>query len=249
MTTKTQSSGAGTGLKNGLFSASEARFDRWCELAHAAEALAATAQAGKPSTEVRAQIGQLLGALEPVETLHAYPGDALIAALKELLERGDFAGFTRLAIRISKALLNGTYRRSTKVWKTGEESEGESSERILKDYFEGEDLAKPYFEVLIVTDDGTPEQIRQLRNEWRKLRRPEDPFVYEIVVAASFEDAVLGVVLNPNIQAILIQDNFRFQTRLHAPLLREYLQQHLKQDAPTVAPQDYGVTLAKTIRA
>ena len=40
MTTKTQSSGAGTGLKNGLFSASEARFDRWCELAHAAEALA-----------------------------------------------------------------------------------------------------------------------------------------------------------------------------------------------------------------
>ena len=249
MTAKFQSPASTTGLKHGLFSASEARFDRWCELGHAAEALAATTKAGKPSTEARAQIEQLLAALESVESLHAYPGDALMAALKDLLERSDFIGFARLAIRISKALLNGTYRRSSKAWKAGEEADGESNERLLKDYFEGEDLAKPYFEVLIVSDDGTPEQIRQVRNEWRKLRRSEDPFVYEIVVAASFEDAVLGVVLNPNIQAIIIQDNFRFQTNLHAPLLREYLQEHLKFDAAAIAPQDYGVTLAKTIRS
>jgi arginine decarboxylase len=249
MIVKTQSLASTAGLKQGLFSASEARFDRWCELSHAAESLVATAQTGKPSMEARTQVEQLLAALEPLETLHAYPGEGLMAALKDLLGRGDFTSFCRLATRISKALLNGTFRRSASAWKAGEEAEGESGERILKDYFEGEDLAKPYFEVLIVSDDGTPEQIRQVRNEWRKFRRPEDPFVYEIVVATSFEDAVLGAVLNPNIQAIIIHDNFRFQTRLHAPLLRDYLQQHLKLEAAAVAPQDYGVTLAKTIRA
>ena len=249
MNAKTQSPASTAGLKQGLFSASEARFDRWCELSHAAESLVATAQTGKPSVEARTQVEQLLAALEPLETLHAYPGDVLMATLKDLLGRGDFTGFCRLATRISKALLNGTFRRSAGAWKAGEEAEGESGERILKDYFEGEDLTKPYFEVLIVSDDGTPEQVRQVRNEWRKFRRPEDPFVYEIVVATSFEDAVLGAVLNPNIQAIIIHDNFRFQTRLHAPLLREYLQQHLKLDAAAIAPQDYGVTLARTIRA
>ena len=103
--------------------------------------------------------------------------------------------------------------------------------------------------MLVVSDDGTPEKIRQVRNKMRKLRRPEDPFIYELVVATSFEDALLGAVLNPNIQAIVIQDNFRFQTRLHAPHLREHLQQHFKLNAAELAPQDYGVTLAKTIRA
>ena len=117
MPAKTQSPASATGLKHGLFSASEARFDRWCELGHAAEGLVATAQAGKPSPEVRAQISQLLAALEPSETLHAYPGDVLMAALKDLLERGDFIAFCRLATRIGRALRNGTYRRNTSVWK------------------------------------------------------------------------------------------------------------------------------------
>ena len=125
MTAKTQSPASATGLKHGLFSASEARFDRWCELSHAAESLVATAQAGKPSVEARTQVEQLLAALEPLETLHAYPGDVLMAALKDLLGRGDFTGFCRLATRISRALLNGTFRRSAGAWKAGEEAEGE----------------------------------------------------------------------------------------------------------------------------
>src|SRR5579862_1393834 len=122
MPAKTQFPASATGLKNGLFSAAEARFDRWCDLGHAAEALVATAQAGKPSGEARAQIAQLLTALEPLETLHAYPGDTLMAALKDLLERGNFAGFCELATRIGRALRNGTYRRSVNAWKVGEES-------------------------------------------------------------------------------------------------------------------------------
>jgi len=67
MTAKTQSPPSATGLKHGLFSASEARFDRWCELGHAAESLAATAQAGKPPAESRAQIEQLLAALQSLK--------------------------------------------------------------------------------------------------------------------------------------------------------------------------------------
>jgi len=80
MPAKTQSSSSAAGLKHGLFSASEARFDRWCELGHAAETLVATARTGKPSAEARAQIGDLLAGLEPLETFHAYPGDVLMAA-------------------------------------------------------------------------------------------------------------------------------------------------------------------------
>ena len=50
---------------------------------------------------------------------------------------------------------------------------------------------RPYFEVLVV-EDMTDEQERSLREELRRWRRPDDPFVYEIVVVPSFDDALMA---------------------------------------------------------
>ena len=99
-------------------------------------------------------------------------------------------------------------------------------DRLLKDYFSTGDLTKPYFEVLIVSDDPTAEQVRQGRTELRQLRRPEDPFIYEAVTVPSFEEAVAAVVMNADVQSVIIKDNFRFKSQFDAPLLRSYLEQH-----------------------
>src|SRR5205823_13056888 len=138
-------------------------------------------------------------------------------------------------------------RRSASAWKIGEEGETEGNDRLLKDYFETGDLTKPYFEVLIVSDEPAPEQVRQGRVELRQLRRPEDPFVYEAVTVPSFEEGVLGVVMNADVQAVVIKDNFRFKSEFDAPLLRTYLQQHLSQACGSLEPKDYGVALARAI--
>ncbi len=233
----------------GMFSAGEARCDRWQELAHAAQSLSARAAAGDPGGAKKALDGidAILAPLEALESFHAYPGASLMSTLKESLGRGDHAGFSRLAKRIAKAIITGSYRRSANAWKPGEEGEKEGNDRLLKDYFDTGDLTKPYFEVLLVSDDPTPEQIKQGTAELRELRRPEDPFVYETVTVPSFEDGVAAVVLNADIQAVVIKDNFRFRTQHEAPLLRSYLEQHLNLDPGTLEPGDYGVALAKAI--
>src|SRR5438046_9546711 len=146
-----------------------------------------------------------------------------------------------------KAISTGSYRRSASAWKIGEEGDTEGSDRLLKDYFETGDLTKPYFEVLIVSDDPTPEQVRQGRAELRQLRRPEDPFVYEAVTVPSFEQGVLGVVMNADVQAVVIRDNFSFKSQVDAPLVRTYLQQHLSLEPGSLEPKDYGVALARAI--
>src|SRR5205814_10272189 len=128
--------------------------------------------------------------------------------------------------RLAKAIITGSYRRSATAWKLAEEGEKEGNDRLMKDYFESGDLTRPYFEVLIVSDDPTPEQVRQGRVELRQLRRPEDPFVYEAVTVPSFEAGVLGVVMNADVQADIIKDNFGCKSQFDAPLLRSYLQQH-----------------------
>ena len=50
----------------------------------------------------------------------------------------------------------------------------------------------------------------EIGETFRRLRCAEDDFVYEPVVVGSFEDAVLAVVFNPNLQAVVISDGFRY---------------------------------------
>ncbi len=196
----------------GMFSAGEARCDRWQDLAHAAQTLVAQSSSGASTKETLAKVEALLAPLGVLETFRAYPGEAMMSALKEALARSDYSGFSRLTSRIAKAIITGSYRRSVSAWKLGEEGETELTDRLLKDYFDTGDLTKPYFEVLIVSDDPTPEQVRQGRVELRQLRRPEDPFVYEAVTVPSFEEGVIGVVMNADVQAVVIRDNFRFKS-------------------------------------
>src|SRR5512133_1615956 len=232
----------------GMFSPGEARCDRWQDLAHAAQTLVAQSSSGASTKETLAKVEALLSPLSVLETFRAYPGEAMMSALKEALARSDYSTFSRLTNRIAKAIITGSYRRSANAWKLGEEGEMELSDRLMKDYFDTGDLTKPYFEVLIVSDDPTPEQVRQGRAELRQLRRPEDPFVYETVTVPSFEEGVIGVVMNADVQAVVIRDNFRFKSQFDAPLLRTYLQQHLSLEPGSMEPKDYGVALARAIR-
>src|SRR5216117_1161059 len=231
----------------GMFSAGEARCDRWQDLAHAAQTLVAQASSGSSTKETLATVEALLAPLSVIETFRAYPGEVMMSALKDALGRRDYSSFSRITNRIAKAIITGSYRRSVNAWKLGEEGETEGSDRLLKDYFDTGDLTKPYFEVLIVSDDPTPEQVRQGRAELRQLRRPEDPFVYEAVTVSSFEEGVIGVVMNADVQAVVIRDNFRFKSQFDAQLLRTYLEQHLSLEPGSLEPKNYGVALARAI--
>src|SRR5438045_9477969 len=122
--------------------------------------------------------------------------------MKDALVRRDYSSVSQIIKRIANGIITGVCCRSVNAWKLGEEGETEGNDRLLKDYFDEGDLTKPYFEVLIVSDDPTPEQVRQGRVELRQLRRPEDPFVYEAVTVPRFEEGVLSVVMNAELQAV-----------------------------------------------
>src|SRR5207244_9653548 len=174
----------------GMFSAGEARCDRWQDLAHAAQTLVAQSSSGASTKETLATVEALLAPLSVIETFHAYPGELMMSALKDALGRRDYSSFSRITNRIAKAIITGSYRRSVNAWKLGEEGEMEGNDRLLKDYFDTGDLTKPYFEVLIVSDDPTTEQVRQGRVELRQLSRTDDPFGYDTVTLRSFQEDV-----------------------------------------------------------
>src|SRR5438034_8157823 len=97
----------------GMFSAGEARCDRWQEMAHAAQTLVAQSSSGSPSKHMLAEVEALLAPLGVLETFHAYPGEAMMSALKEALARSDYSSLSRITNRIAKAII--TDRKSTRL--------------------------------------------------------------------------------------------------------------------------------------
>src|SRR3954470_6365552 len=80
----------------GMFSPGEARSDRWQELAHAAQTLVAQSSSGSSTRETFAAVEGLLTPLNAMETFHAYPGEAMMSALKDSLGRRDYSSFSRI---------------------------------------------------------------------------------------------------------------------------------------------------------
>src|SRR5205823_11937567 len=88
----------------GMFSAGEARCDRWQELAHAAQTLVAQVSSGSSTKETLATVEALLAPLSVIETFRAYPGEVMMSALKDALGWRDYSSFFRITYRIAKAI-------------------------------------------------------------------------------------------------------------------------------------------------
>jgi arginine decarboxylase len=226
-----------------FFSASEARIDRWRTLNRVAKALAgggvspAGGHAGDPKT--------LLAELAPLEALCGYPGPRLMNLVHERLQTGDFTGFSRMVQRISGALLSNSYRDDPESWKADEEGEAHMPDVLPPTLGRGQSR-RPYFEILIVSPaehSAWPE----IRETFRRLRRVEDDFVYEPVVVGSFEDAVLAVVFNANLQAVVISDGFGYPSQHTMPVLREILTRQV-QVAESARSGDLGTLLAQMVK-
>ena len=194
-----------------FFSGPGARADRWRDLVDLAQAWVA-------GTESRANFESTLSELAATEEFHAYPGQHLLAALRDNAAADDARSVLSLVKRISEALLTRSFRRHAGDWDAHEDN-GESVPDLLPPTLGRGDVHRPYFETLIVTGVQA-ERWPALCAEWRGLRRPLDAFIYEPVFVGSVEDAFCATMLNPDLAAVIINEGFVFRSRHDVPVLR-----------------------------
>jgi arginine decarboxylase len=229
-----------------FFAAAEARGDCWAKLSVVGRAWGAAAERSQPTESLAVEAATLLGELAPLEEFWAYPGTRLMNTLRELHASGDAAAFARLAREINAALASGAYRHDPAAWDPSVEADITAAEFLPSALTPG-DKHRPYFEVLSVTPIE-PARWERSRQEMRKLRRAEDPFVYELVQAGSFEDALLAVLFNGDLQAVVLLDGFAFRSRHDLSQVRKYLKQAFGFDPDQIAVREYGPALARLIR-
>jgi arginine decarboxylase len=209
-----------------FFTVAEARFDRWRALLQAARTWEASVNQQNSNKDAhRATVSNSFRELRQWEDFFAYPGHALLNSLEERITSGDPTGTARLAQSISAALLTHSYRTNVSDWENEESTSINFGERVPG---ASEEAAayRPYFEVLIVSP-SRPAAWPELAQEFRKLRRPQDKFVYEPVFVGNFEDAVLGAILNGSFEAVIIYEGVPFASSHNNPVLREFLTSRL----------------------
>ncbi len=228
-----------------LFSTSAARNDRWRELNAAAQTWAADFSAATKK-KGREAVESALAMVRPLEDYFAYPGQALMKTVSDRIAEEDAVGVARLIRRISGALLSGSYRQNGRDW----EAEGEGTDSLpdrLPPSMDRPESHRPYFETLFVAS-APASQHAQIAREIRRLRRVEDPTIYEPVIVGSFEDAILGVILNGKLESVVIYDGIPIPSRHDLPLLRDFLTTYAGLDYSSMAPKETGIALARAIK-
>ena len=164
--------------------------------------------------------------------------------VNERLRSENWAGFARLVQRISASLLDNSYRDSIEPWRADDEADPHVLE-ILPPSLGRAQARKPYFEVLLVIP-GARSGWQELGAAWRRLRRDQDQFVYEVVMTGTLEDAVLATLFNYNLQAIVIYDGFDLRSSNADQVLRDILEPHVSR-IDGQAQADLGTTLERMV--
>ncbi|MDT5365639.1 MAG: hypothetical protein QOC62_70 [Mycobacterium sp.] len=227
----------------------QARGDAWCRLDEAADRLARPTTTGALKDKYVGICRDLLQQLTPLEPYWAYPGTPQFARLQRLFIAGSYDKFATAVARTNRALITESYR-------TGD-VEGAGADEL--DMFpadprqlENEPAAqreRPYFEVLVV-EKMTDAQERALRKEVRAWRRPDDEFVYELVVVSSGDEALIAARLNVNLQAVVIRRRFSHQSTRDLSTLAEFVDTRVSDElADHQSPDDRAEILAESLRA
>ncbi len=229
-----------------FFTGTEARYDRWRTFLDLARRWEIAASRRAPEDAIRAELIKNFSDLRQWEDFYAYPGSSLLNSLNELINSGDAVGTARKARSISTAVVTHCYRTNVGEWENDEDSPLNLADRFG---IAGEQGLphRPYFEVLVVSPTRQS-MWRELAKDLRRLRRPQDKFVYETVFVGSFEDAILAAILNGALEAAVVYDDAPIASAHNNPLLREFLSSYLSATGADPDSLQKGLTLGQALK-
>ena len=223
------------------YSAMQLRTDRWTALRIASEQLTGELSERRRG-EAERKVRELMDVLRPIELYWAFPGKRTFDMLADLASSGRNDALANTVRNIGRALLSNSYRRNPHHHDLDELIEGspddESTEKRGKDTL--------YFEVLFV-DAVSPTQEANLRRTIAANRRAEDPFLYEPVFVPSLTDALIAVMFNHNIQAVVIRSGLRLESEQTLEILHRYMSRLEESALEDIEPNEYGPELCRQI--
>jgi arginine decarboxylase len=162
--------------------------------------------------------------------------------LLEMIERQEYTAFAHKISEITKLLVSDKYRSNPNAFED-DDLNSDSLEAI--DKFDGK--GKNYFEVLFVEDISVQEE-NKLRHDLNEVCTSNDQFNYGIVVQRTFEDAMIALKFNSNIQAVVIRYAPPYKSKKISPFLEPFVQSILNLNIDSKSEMRLGPVLGRLVK-
>lgn len=224
------------------YNINQLRIDLWNELKEKSNTITRIQQ--DPSFDASLNdMNEVLQNLLSIEQYFSFPGAPLVRKIIKSVEKRELKAVSNQVAEIVYLLVSDNYRTHPEV--LGEKFKGSYSVDGNKEKLSS-GPKKNYFEVLYVEDLSSKEE-DILKNKFKELVTPNDNLVYDVVVQRSFQDALICLFFNYNIQAACIR-----YAPLHSSInitkqIKPFIQNVLKIDISNVSDGDLGPLLGQYI--
>ena len=218
------------------------RNDTWSSLEESTTQLSLAGAQQHSIEHLTETVTSFLDVLGSIERFWGFPGARTFHEVQRLFSASNYSRLADVVGQVNRALVTESYR-GGQAWDLRAEDDAHDRDtRPVKQ----PGSYKPYFEVLVV-EDLTREQESALREELWRWRRPDDQFVYEIVVLPSFEDALLAARLNFRLQACVVRRRFTHRSRHDLSSIAQFAYSGGSADLMERSPDDRAQVLARSL--
>ncbi|MBO0852273.1 MAG: aminotransferase class I/II-fold pyridoxal phosphate-dependent enzyme [Nocardia sp.] len=226
----------------------QVRGDSWCRLEEASDRLTRPTTTGDAKEKWADFCRDLLAELSTLEPYWAFPGSPQFARVQRLFNAGRYDKFAQAVARINRALTTESYRSGDVDNAGADDLDMFPADPRQLETLPAAQRDRPYFEVLVV-EKMSEDQERALRTEVRKWRRPDDEFVYELVVVGSGDEALIAARLNVNLQAVIVRRRFSHRSVRDLSALSEFVDDEASDEmGEHQTPEERAEILARSIR-
>jgi len=186
-------------------------------------------------------LNEILNHLLSIEQYFTFPGTTLTEQIIKSVKNEELKAVSHRVSEIVALLVSDDYRTHPELRIENIESTESSRDKELLS------VNRNTFEVLYVEDLSTKEE-EALKKTAKALIDPRDELTYDLVIQHSFQDALICLFFNYNIQAAVIRYAPLHLSKNITTLLKPFIQEVLKIDLTGVSDSEIGPLLGKYIR-
>jgi arginine decarboxylase len=218
------------------------RVDYWNKLKNETSELSRCQNDTSREEFLIAKVQSLLNDLKGVECYFAYPGKIQIIKLEASLDNKEYNSLANLVTLTTRQLVGDSFRMNPDYVDFDEKSMQSAEEH---DQYNS--VRKNYFEVLFIDDISAQKELH-LKQHFHSLTTANDQFSYGVVVQRSFQDALIALQFNHNIQAVVVRYAPPYLSKEVTPLIEPYIEEILKVDYSSKQETELGPLIANLVK-
>ncbi|PKL80519.1 MAG: ornithine decarboxylase [Ignavibacteriae bacterium HGW-Ignavibacteriae-4] len=182
-----------------FYNISQLRIDYWSRLKVDSHLLKESNTTATSMKLIKTRVSHLIEELTNIESYFALPGTMRLKSISTLFKEGDYNSLSYKISETCKQLVGNKHNLVNDI-----SIEDETELDQLEELEQVVSHRKNHFEVLFIDRVSEQEEI-DLKNNYRNISEKSDKFTYNIIFQNSFQDALIALLFNHNIQSVIIR--------------------------------------------